>query len=1084
MRLSMGTGVLVTVTTACILGCLGLRRAAGEPGEFVQWARSDFYDLPGIVDDHPNAESFRITRDHFTPLVPETVVPGTKGELSFRILPRSEEWFGIMVVDRDGRPRELRKGRERETIVLVDPVTRESESSVAGMWGGKRGKGVWRQIDSRFLYTDAVRVYLPKTTIRVTKGKGEVVDEATVDFSRWKFTESQIRMADLLDGPTEKRGFVTAKDGQFLRDGRPIYFWGGHENHVPAKDQTDWYCEVFSEAGLNLMRHLGIEERILKDPVTGEMDEEQMDNYHYLVAKLGERGIYLFISHFFGYLNNNPKAGVYGYAKEEVPYLRKGRGTLDGVNIWVDPKIREGWKKFLRNFFTAVNPYNGKAIKDDPTVVGFELSNETGLNHRRFDFNMVTMPKSTMIWRRAFNEFLLTKYGNRKALARAWQTEPLRAWEDPSKDTILVPSNYRGSRHPYGGTGQHDQFVIGKYYRNGLPAFANPRIVDAIEFRKKCGPEEPGPDFDYNNPTTPEETARWRTKWNQFLLDKYGDRGKLADAWKEEPLFRWEDPARNTILIPTNYGCETGYKADLTSRVASPRISDAREFTYQVQKDWATDMADFLKNEVGLKCGIGWNGDSFQAYQTPCHKANMDALLDIAIHAVYRDWDQGDQDTSRLKNLKRINTYGRIYGRPSHSYEWSAWYRQTPYPCDYVLLVALLGRVYGFDGFSHHKMGCFKYPVRDPVASLINYINPLLDKRRGAFQVAAWILKRSRIPESSSKVIVGYPHDSAFVGGPVRRMSNPAFENWLQYQFGCEDYSFKNVYDGPTDRVVIHSGHGPYGDYRKARHAILWCHSNTDREGKDPEAKKKWFALHGIKFERGQKYYLDDHYFATTEDMTDYNVVHQKAEQNRWAQLQENARKFMAAVKERKVSIGRGAPQRVDDDYWAPEKGQKLTELDRQLYQALKRWGHPLPFGEEEIDRVWRGAGQTMEMDTTKLYFRADRDDMQVWFGRLAKNDGRIRMSRLEVDSAEPQYCCALLPWDTADFRTSKVLAFWTFWNSEATIKLDFPKPPAIYAVNWLGKRLFQVKPINASDLSVTFMTARSDDIFCYEIVR
>ena len=381
-------------------------------------------------------------------------------------------------------------------------------------------------------------------------------------------------------------------------------------------------------------------------------------------------------------------------------------------------------------------------------------------------------------------------------------------------------------------------------------------------------------------------------------------------------------------------------------------------------------------------------------------------------------------------------------------------------------------------------MACFKYPVRDPVASLVNYINPLLDKRRGAFQVAAWIMKRSRIPESQHQLIVGYPDDSAFLGGPVRRMSNPAFENWLQHQLGCESYSFQDVYDGPTDRVVIHSGHGPYGDYRKATHAILWCHSNTDREGKDPRAKEKWFALHGIKFKPGQKYYVDDHYFATTEDLTDYNVVHQKAEQNRWTQLQENARMFMEAVKEKKLNVGRGALQRADDDYWAPEKGQKLAELDRQLYAALKRWGYPLPFAEEEIDKVWRSIDRTMEMDTRKLSFRADRDDMQVWFGRLARNGGQVRLSRLEVESDEPQYCGALLPWDTADLRSSKTLAYWTFWNSKVTVKLSFLKEPQIYAVNWLGKRLFKVKPVEVTDESVCFMTARSDDVFCYEIER
>jgi hypothetical protein len=56
-------------------------------------------------------------------------------------------------------------------------------------------------------------------------------------------------------------------------------------------------------------------------------------------------------------------------------------------------------------------------------------------------------------------------------------------------------------------------------------------------------------------------------------------------------------------------------------------------------------------------------------------------------------------------------------------------------------------------------------------------------------------------------------------------------------------------------------------------------------------------------------------------------------------------------------------------------------------------------------------------------------------------------------------------------------------WNGVVTVKSPFAKPPAIYAVNWLGKRIFSVKPIRADAAAVTFATARHNDVFCYEIV-
>jgi hypothetical protein len=491
-------------------------------------------------------------------------------------------------------------------------------------------------------------------------------------------------------------------------------------------------------------------------------------------------------------------------------------------------------------------------------------------------------------------------------------------------------------------------------------------------------------------------------------------------------------------------------------------------------------MARFLRDETGIKCGIGWNGDTFQVAQAPNHLANMDAPLDLAVAAAYLDSHSGDQLTSRTKNLKRFTAYGRILGRPMLAYEWSFWNTQGPYAYEYCLLAALLGRTHGFDAYAHHKMAAYKYPVSDPIWSLPghDYIQPLSDRpRRGVFHVAQWIMQRSRIPEEDRRLIVGFPRADVFTGGPERKMSNWAFENWLMYQIGTEDYAFGDVYDGPADRIVIHAGHGPYGDYRKAKHAILWCHANSDREGKDPRAKEKWFALHGIRFAPGQKYFLNDQFFATTEDMTDYNVVHLKAEQARRDLVRANAEK--AAREGTKYLV-----ETADHDYWAAEPDAAPPELDRQIYAALKKWGYPLPFTEREIDKVWRSRDRTLVMDTTKQEFRGDRPDMQLWFGKLAGKGGRVRLSRLEAESHEKQYSVALLPWDTGDLTTARLLVVWSHWNSRVTLKLPGLETAPIYAVNWLGKRLYQVKPIAATGQSLTFATIRDDDVFCYEIPR
>jgi hypothetical protein len=1044
--------------------------AQEETGTLGPWRRGDMAESTTLADDRPNAESEQLKAKYYTPLVPERIVAGEKGVLRFRIMPRAEGWAGILVLDKDGAPMLVKSGCK---VAFADA---QGQPVLGKAFDLK---------DTKVLFSDASAVILPKTRLVVTQG-AKVLDEATVDFSSWNFQPSAVQMNALLDGPTATHGFVTPRAGAYWRDRQPMFFWGGHENHVPSKEAADKYAEVYSEAGLNVMRSIALEEMV-SDPTTGAINPDELDKYHYLIAQLGRNGIYFMLSCYPGYLK-----GIYGIESSKTPDEVKLAAHSSPL-FWISPQFRVAFKNALRTVLTTPNPYNeGKALKDDPTLITVELANETGLNERRFDFNRLDTPETSAAWRAAFNKFLLGKYGSRAALAAAWKTHPLLPNEDPAQGTILIPSNYRGSRNPYGGTGQHDQYTTPRWYLPfGIPAAKNPRVVDAIEFNNTIA-HKTFP-FDFNDVSKPEQTQQLRVQFNEFLLKKYGDRDKLAAAWEEDPLFPWEspvesmvkdkktktyvpDPARpkQTVLIPTNFRAQPRYD-EATTRLADPRIGDAMEFTYAVQKDWATDLATFLKTDVGLKCGVGWNGDTFHVVQAPTHLANMAAPLDVAIAACYLDSDDGDQLTSRTKNLKRFTAFGRILGRPMFAYEWSYWNNQGPYSYEYALLAALMGRTYGFDGFAHHKMAAYKYPISDPIYSLPghDYITPLTDRpRRGAFEIAQWIMQRSRIQEESNRLIVGFPYHDVFTGGPERKMSNWAFENWLMYQIGTEDYSFQDVYDGPADRVVIHDGRGPYGDYRKAQHAILWCHANGDREGKDAQAKEKWFALHGIHFEPGQKYYLDDHYFATTEDMSDYNVVHRQAEAARAVAL-----KLNAAANKTVTTTG-------NENYWAAEPGYRPGELDRQLYAALARWKFPLPFAEGEIDKVWRSRDRSMAMDTTKLEFRADRPDMQLWFGKLSAKGGEVALSRLEARSNEKQYSVALLPWDTGDFATAKTLVLWTHWNSEVTVKAPLPAGAHVYAVNWLGKRLYQVKPIAASKEALTFATIRDDDVFCYEINR
>lgn len=463
---------------------------------------------------------------------------------------------------------------------------------------------------------------------------------------------------------------------------------------------------------------------------------------------------------------------------------------------------------------------------------------------------------------------------------------------------------------------------------------------------------------------------------------------------------------------------------DGTRRLADPRTSDAMECIVRVQQDWLHAHFNHLRKKLRIKVGIGASSDGFNIYQVGARHANVMAGLDVTDGQAYGG---AAQVTRGFRGWGYLRSEFYVHGRPSFAREWGSWFVHSSYPWEYIVLAAVIARHNGYDGFAHHKFGPIPYPTTDP-GVYRRSISPFHDKRRGAYALGAWIMQRSRIEEPQEKILIGFPRDDILYGGANRSFHNALFTSFLQDQLPTEEYHFDDVYDGPKDRIVFHDGRGPHGDYRQARHAILWSHGNSNRYAQDLEAKRKWFALHGISFDPGQKYFLNDHYFAAAGDIHD------------------------------------------DPDF------------AKRLYDALKTWGYSLPFSKEEIGKVWRSIDRSIEIRFAENRMSVDRDDLQLWMGTWGKGR-KTELSRLAIASNEKQRDAALVPFDTARFQTAKRLLVWCPWNAVLRIKAAFKKSPRIYAGNWLGFRLFSVKPQGWTPRSVTFRAKRDDDIFFYEIL-
>jgi hypothetical protein len=243
----------------------------------------------------------------------------------------------------------------------------------------------------------------------------------------------------LQDAPAGKHGWVRAdRDGTFYferQPGKPVRFYGVNfcfSAHYIPHEQSDRLADRLVRLGYNSVR-LHHHERELTEPDEGRtrLNREKLDQLDYLVAACIRRGIYvttdLFVSR----------------PVDVAPFLPPGvDARSDAMNRFkvlaaLNPAAFENWKTFSRNWLEHVNPYTGRAYKDEPGVAWLALINEGNLT------NFVHLAKDIPDYQQAWNRWLLEQYGGRAALAEAWGAV-LGGDQDPSRGTVPLDGSVYG----------------------------------------------------------------------------------------------------------------------------------------------------------------------------------------------------------------------------------------------------------------------------------------------------------------------------------------------------------------------------------------------------------------------------------------------------------------------------------------------------------------------------------------------------------------------------------------------------------------------------------------------------------------
>lgn len=193
-------------------------------------------------------------------------------------------------------------------------------------------------------------------------------------FHRDVLKDSVLDFSANLDAPAGKYGPVVVNNGHFEfqnRPGVPVRFYGTNlvaTAQFPPREWADRLADRMAQAGFNLVRihHHDDGLSVRKNGVSTELNQENLERLNYLINCFKKRGIYIITD---CYVSRT-------FTQEEID--KWGSKHFKNL-VFLNPSAMDNWKQFVRNWFTAKNPYTGIALKDDPILIGVNLINEGNL---------------------------------------------------------------------------------------------------------------------------------------------------------------------------------------------------------------------------------------------------------------------------------------------------------------------------------------------------------------------------------------------------------------------------------------------------------------------------------------------------------------------------------------------------------------------------------------------------------------------------------------------------------------------------------------------------------------------------------
>ncbi|MBN1480140.1 hypothetical protein EH223_19465 [candidate division KSB1 bacterium] len=265
---------------------------------------------------------------------------------------------------------------------------------------------------------------------------------------QYKTAASLLGMADWLDAPAGKHGFLQIKNEKLLfEDGTLTKLWGTNIcSRLPYVDAAtaDSFVNFTSQYGINAIRFHKFTRAAYRGDVSTELDSTKFRRFDYFQAKLREKGIYYGWSHIYGHRvlpGDSSRLLAYSEIKNlSYPWAHLNGSTSSLVNF--APDLQELSIELTVNMLNHVNPYTDLRYAEDPALAFIEFQNEDNIFWSAITKSLEQAPTYRALLCKQFSEWLQNKYGSQAELEKAWGADNITAGESLDNLNIFPDPNH------------------------------------------------------------------------------------------------------------------------------------------------------------------------------------------------------------------------------------------------------------------------------------------------------------------------------------------------------------------------------------------------------------------------------------------------------------------------------------------------------------------------------------------------------------------------------------------------------------------------------------------------------------------